>query len=80
MSMERKGNKTISRILQEEKVLNPTAYWRSKGITRGGKKEEQSELFKIKKRGEAAQIAKSDSRFWGKSAQRGTIHTKFAST
>ena len=49
MSMERKGNKTISRILQEEKVLNPTAYWRSKGITRGGKKEEQSELFKIKK-------------------------------
>lgn len=54
MSMERKGNKTISRILQEEKVLNPTAYWRSKGITRGGKKEEQSELFKIKKRAAGA--------------------------
>lgn len=38
MALEGKGNETIARILQEQKVLNCTAYWQSKGIGRGGKK------------------------------------------
>lgn len=38
MAMEGKGNETIARLLQEDKILNPTAYWQSKGIGRGGKK------------------------------------------
>ncbi|MCQ2485789.1 MAG: recombinase family protein [Clostridia bacterium] len=38
MAIEGKGNETIARLLQEDKVLNPTAYWQSKGIGRGGKK------------------------------------------
>ena len=32
------GNETIARILQEDKVLVPMAYWQSKGMGRGGKK------------------------------------------
>lgn len=38
MNAEGKGNETISRILQENKVLIPMAYWQSKGLGRGGKK------------------------------------------
>ena len=38
MCLEGKGNETIARILQERKVLTPTAYWASKGIRKGGKK------------------------------------------
>ena len=38
MCLEGKGNETIARILQEKKVLTPTAYWASKGIRKGGKK------------------------------------------
>lgn len=38
MCMEGKGNETIARILQENKVLVPMAYWQSKGLKRGGKK------------------------------------------
>lgn len=38
MCLEGKGNETIARILQERKVLTPTAYWTSKGIRKGGKK------------------------------------------
>lgn len=38
MCLEGKGNETIARTLQEEKVLTPTAYWASKGIRKGGKK------------------------------------------
>lgn len=38
MCMDGKGNETIARILQEEKILNPMAYWQSKGLGRGGKK------------------------------------------
>ena len=38
MCMDGKGNETIARILQESKVLNPMAYWHSKGLNRGGKK------------------------------------------
>lgn len=38
MALEGKGNETIARILQEQKTLNCTAYWQSKGIGRGGKK------------------------------------------
>ena len=37
MCLEGKGNETISRILQENKVLVPMAYWKSKGMGRGGK-------------------------------------------
>ena len=38
MCLEGKGNETIARILQEQKVLVPMAYWQSKGLPRGGKK------------------------------------------
>lgn len=36
MCLEGKGNKTIARILQEQKVLVPMAYWQSHGLGRGG--------------------------------------------
>lgn len=38
MCVEGNGNETIARTLQEEKILNPMAYWQSKGLGRGGKK------------------------------------------
>ena len=38
MCLDGKGNETIARELQENKVLIPMAYWRSKGLNRGGKK------------------------------------------
>ena len=38
MCLDGKGNETIARELQENKVLVPMAYWRSKGLNRGGKK------------------------------------------
>ena len=38
MCLEGKGNETIARILQNRRVLTPTAYWRSRGQGRGGKK------------------------------------------
>lgn len=38
MCLDGKGNETIARILQEQKVLVPMAYWQSKGFPRGGKK------------------------------------------
>ena len=38
MCLEGKGNETIARILQERKVLIPMAYWRGKGLGRGGTK------------------------------------------
>lgn len=38
MAMEGKGNETIARTLQEEKVMTPMAYWQSLGLNRGGKK------------------------------------------
>ena len=38
MCLEGKGNETIARLLQESKVLVPMAYWREKGLGRGGKK------------------------------------------
>ncbi|MDD6021932.1 MAG: recombinase family protein [Oscillospiraceae bacterium] len=38
MCIEGKGNETIARILQENKVLIPMAYWQSKGLNKGGKK------------------------------------------
>ena len=38
MCLGGKGNETIARELQENKVLIPMAYWRSKGLNRGGKK------------------------------------------
>ena len=38
LCIEGKGNETIARILQENKVLVPMAYWQSKGLGRGGKK------------------------------------------
>ena len=38
MCIEGKGNETIARILQENKVLVPMAYWQSKGLKKGGKK------------------------------------------
>ena len=37
MCLEGNGNETIARILQERKILVPMAYWRSKGLNRGGK-------------------------------------------
>ncbi len=38
MTLEGKGAETIARILQENKVMIPMAYWYSKGLPRGGKK------------------------------------------
>lgn len=38
MCLEGKGNESIARFLQEQKVLIPMAYWQSKGLNRGGKK------------------------------------------
>ena len=38
MCLEGKGNDTIARILQDNGILNCTAYWRQKGIGRSGKK------------------------------------------
>ena len=38
MCLEGKGNDIIARILQENGILNCTAYWHEKGIGRGGKK------------------------------------------
>ena len=38
MCLEGKGNETIARILQENKVMIPMAYWQSKGLNKGGKK------------------------------------------
>lgn len=37
MCLEGNGNETIARILQERRILVPMAYWRSKGLNRGGK-------------------------------------------
>ena len=38
LCIEGNGNETIARILQNDKVLVPQAYWQSKGMSRGGKK------------------------------------------
>ena len=38
LCIEGNGNEQIARILQEDKVMIPMAYWYSKGIKRGGKK------------------------------------------
>ena len=38
LCLEGNGNETIARILQEDNVLIPQAYWQSKGLPRGGKK------------------------------------------
>ena len=38
MTLEGKGAETITRLLQERKVMVPMAYWQSKGLPRGGKK------------------------------------------
>lgn len=38
MCLDGKGNETIARELQENKVLIPMAYWQSKELNRGGKK------------------------------------------
>lgn len=38
LCIEGNGNETIARILQDDKVLVPQAYWQSKGMSRGGEK------------------------------------------
>lgn len=42
MCLEGMGNETIARILQERQVLMPMAYWKSKGLPRGGKKTQEN--------------------------------------
>ena len=42
MCLEGKGSETIARILQEQKVLVPMAYWQSQGLGRGGKKTQEN--------------------------------------
>lgn len=37
MALEGKGNDTIAHILQNQEILIPMAYWREKGLPRGGK-------------------------------------------
>ena len=36
--LEGNGTETISRLMEERKELNCTAYWKNKGVNRGGKK------------------------------------------
>ena len=38
LCIEGNRNETIARILQDDKILVPQAYWQSKGMSRGGKK------------------------------------------
>jgi len=38
MCLEGKGNEAIARVLQEEKIMVPMAYWQNHGLDRGGKK------------------------------------------
>ena len=38
MYLEGKGTETIARTLEESRTLSCTAYWRAKGVKRGGKK------------------------------------------
>ncbi len=38
MYLEGKGTETIAHILEERQTLNCTAYWRTKGVKRGGRK------------------------------------------
>ncbi len=38
MNLEGKGVEQIAKALQQDEILTPTAYWREKGIGRGGKK------------------------------------------
>ena len=38
LCIEGKGNESIARILTDQKILNPMAYWRERGEGRGGKK------------------------------------------
>ena len=40
MALDGMGNESIARILEEEKILNPMAYWRSKGMKRAGRTEQ----------------------------------------
>ena len=40
MCLEGMGNEVIARRLQEEKILVPQAYWKSKGINRNGNKDQ----------------------------------------
>ena len=42
MCLEGKGNEAIARILQEEKIMVPMAYWQKHGLDRGGKKTQQN--------------------------------------
>ena len=44
LCIEGKGNETIARMLQEDKVLVPMAYWQSKGLPRGGKKTQADQI------------------------------------
>ena len=56
LCMEGKGNETIARQLQNEKVLVPQAYWQSKGLGKGGnqpgnaRKNEKRRRNRIKRR------------------------------
>ena len=38
MALEGKGNETIARLLQDDKISTPMSYWQSQGLNRGGKK------------------------------------------
>lgn len=42
MYLEGKGQETIARILQENKILVPTEYWLSKGIKKPSKREQEN--------------------------------------
>ena len=42
MCIEGKGNEAIAHTLQEQKILIPMAYWKSKGINRSGKSSQKN--------------------------------------
>ena len=42
MCLEGKGNEAIARVLQEERIMVPMAYWQKHGLDRGGKKTQQN--------------------------------------
>ena len=42
MCLEGKGNEAIARVLQEERIMVPMAYWQKHGLDRGGKETQQN--------------------------------------
>lgn len=59
MALEGIGNQTIAKALQQDKILTPMAYWRSKGINRCGK-DTQADPYKWEKNSIATILANQE--------------------